>query len=75
MSDAVIPSIIGDNVVLARDGGTVTVPFGEWNDLIERIGYRTPAEDKHCPPDDYELEAGGGCNHPDSPACKAGRKR
>jgi hypothetical protein len=50
----VLPSIIGDNVVLDWDNGQLAVrieiPFPQWNGLVERIGHRTPAEDKDCPP-------------------------
>jgi hypothetical protein len=49
MSDA-IPSIVGDNVVFTQEDNTVTIHFDDWNEYVEIIGYRAPAEDKNCPP-------------------------
>lgn len=53
ITGVVVPSIIGDNVVLEQDNGAairMIIPFSQWNDLVEQIGHRTPAEDKDCPP-------------------------
>lgn len=40
----------GGHVHIGGHGETVSIPYEEWNLMVDRIGHRYPEADRHAPP-------------------------